>query len=130
VLENAQALAAGLQENGLRLVSGGTDNHLVLVDLTETGVTGKQAEEALGKVGIVANRNVIPFDPSPPRITSGIRVGTPAVTTRGFGKEEMKQIAGFIARIVERPDDAALREVVRGEVREMCRRFPVPGIDD
>jgi glycine hydroxymethyltransferase len=130
VLDNAKELAAGLQQNGLRLISGGTDNHLVLVDLTETGVTGKQAEEALGRVGIVVNRNTIPFDPSPPRITSGIRLGTPAVTTRGFGKEEMKKIAAWIIEIISHIDDGVIQKRVAQEVAEMCARFPVPGIDD
>ncbi len=130
VLDNAKELAAGLQRNGLRLVSGGTDNHMVLVDLTETGVTGKQAEETLGEVGIVVNRNVIPFDPKPPRITSGIRLGTPAVTTRGFGKEEMKRIAAWIIEIISHIDDAKVQKKAAAEVAEMCARFPVPGIDD
>ena len=130
VLENAQALAAGLQQNGLRLVSGGTDNHMVLVDLTETGVTGRQAEEALGKVGIVVNRNVIPFDPNPPRITGGIRLGTPAVTTRGFGKEEMKKIAALIIQLIGNINDVGIQKKAAEQVAEMCARFPVPGIDD
>jgi glycine hydroxymethyltransferase len=130
VLENAKALAAGLQQNGLRLVSGGTDNHMVLVDLAETGVTGKQAEEALGKVGIVVNRNTVPFDPNPPRITGGIRLGTPAVTTRGFGKEEMKKIAAMIINVISHIDDANVQKKASREVTEMCSRFPVPGIDD
>jgi glycine hydroxymethyltransferase len=130
VLDNARALAAGLQQNGLRLVSGGTDNHLVLVDLAETGVTGKQAEEALGKVGIVVNRNTVPFDPNPPRITGGIRLGTPAVTTRGFGKEEMKRIAALVIEVISHIDDAAVQKKAAQEVAEMCSRFPVPGIDD
>jgi len=130
VLDNAKVLAEGLQQNGLRLVSGGTDNHMVLVDLTETGVTGKQAEEALGRVGIVVNRNTVPFDPSPPRITSGIRLGTPAVTTRGFGTEEMKKIAALVIDIISRIDDASVQKKAAQEVAEMCARFPVPGIDD
>jgi len=130
VLDNARALAAGLQQNGLRLVSGGTDNHLVLVDLAETGVTGKQTEEALGKVGIVVNRNTVPFDPNPPRITGGIRLGTPAVTTRGFGKEEMKKIAALVIEIIGHIDDAGVQKKAAQEVAEMCSRFPVPGIDD
>jgi len=130
VLENAKELAAGLQQNGLRLISGGTDNHLVLVDLAETGVTGKQAEEALGKVGIVVNRNTVPFDPNPPRITGGIRLGTPAVTTRGFGKEEMKRIAALVIEIIGHIDDVGVQKKAAQEVAEMCSRFPVPGIDD
>jgi glycine hydroxymethyltransferase len=130
ILANALALATELKRLGMKLVSGGTDNHLILVDLTETGVTGQQAEKALEAAGIVTNKNEIPFDTRPPAVTSGIRLGTPAVTTRGFGKEEMLQIAGFIARIIERPDNEQLQAQVRGEVGEMARRFPVPGIDD
>jgi glycine hydroxymethyltransferase len=130
VLDNAQVLASGLQQNGLRLISGGTDNHLVLVDLTETGITGRQAEEALGVAGIVVNRNTIPFDKQPPRITGGIRLGTPAVTTRGFGKEEMKQIAAMIIKIITNIDNPKIKKKVREEVSQMCSCFPVPGIDD
>jgi glycine hydroxymethyltransferase len=130
ILENALALAAELKRLGFCLVSGGTDNHLMLVDLTDTGVTGKQAEKALDEAGIVVNKNAVPFDTRPPVVTSGMRLGTPAVTTRGFGKDEMRQIAAFIGRVIARPDDARLRETVRGEVREMCRRFPVPGIEE
>ncbi|MBA7620544.1 Serine hydroxymethyltransferase [subsurface metagenome] len=130
VLDNAQALAAGLQQNGLRLVSGGTDNHMVLVDLAETGVTGRQAEEALGKVGIVVNRNTVPFDPNPPLITGGIRLGTPAVTTRGFGKEEMKRIATLVIEVISHIDDVGMQKKAAEEVAGMCSRFPVPGIDD
>ena len=129
VLDNAQVLASGLQQNGLRLISGGTDNHLVLVDLTETGITGRQAEEALGAAGIVVNRNTIPFDKQPPRITGGIRLGTPAVTTRGFGKEEIKQIAAMIIKIITNIDNPKIKKKVREEVSQMCSRFPVPGID-
>jgi len=130
VLENAQVLASGLQQNGLRLISGGTDNHLVLVDLTETGITGRQAEEALGASGIVVNRNTIPFDKQPPLITGGIRLGTPAVTTRGFGKAEIKQIAAMIIKILTNIDNPKIQKEVREEVSQICSRFPVPGIDD
>ena len=130
VLDNARALADGLQQNSLRLVSGGTDNHLVLVDLTQTGLTGRQAEEALGAAGIVVNRNTIPFDKQPPRITGGIRLGTPAVTTRGFGQEEIKQIAAWIIKILADVDNTKIQKEVREEVSQMCSRFPVPGIDD
>lgn len=129
VLENAQALAAGLKRLGLRLVSGGTDNHLILIDLTATGVTGIQAEVALEKAGIVANRDPIPFDTRSNRVTSGIRLGTPAVTTRGFGKAEMEQLAGLIVRIINNIDDVAISQEVAAEVRCMSARFPVPGID-
>jgi len=130
VLDNALVLATELQRLGLRLVSGGTDNHLILVDITDTGVTGKQAEESLEMAGIVLNRNAIPFDPRPPRMTSGIRLGTPAVTTRGFGREEMKNIASLIVKVVTNIDDMDIRNQVQGEVSQMCRNFPVPGIDD
>jgi glycine hydroxymethyltransferase len=130
VLDNALVLAGELDRLGLRLVSGGTDNHMVLVDLTETGVTGWEAEKALGEAGIVVNRNAIPFDPHPPRKTSGIRLGTPAVTSRGFGEEEMKKTAALIVSVVRNMADQDLRLKVSQEVSEMCRRFPLPGVDD
>ena len=129
-LDNALTLAAELQRLGLRLVSGGTDNHLVLVDLTEMGVTGKAVEEALGATGIVVNRNAIPFNSQPPLITSGIRLGTPAVTTRGFGKEEMKRIASLIVKVITNIGDLDIQNQVKHEVSQICLRFPVPGIDD
>ena len=130
IIENALALAVELQNLGLRLVSGGTDNHLILVDLTETGVTGAHARLALEAAGIVTNKNSIPFDSRPPAITSGVRLGTPAVTTRGFGKEEMKLIADLIVRVLTSPDDEKVRQEVKQEVERMCSSFPVPGIDD
>jgi glycine hydroxymethyltransferase len=130
VLENARVLAIELQRLGLRPVSGGTDNHLILVDLTETGVTGAHARVALEAAGIVTNKNSIPFDTRPPAITSGIRLGTPAMTTRGFGKDEMKTIAGLIVRVIESPDSREVRDEVKRQVEELCRPFPVPGIDD
>jgi len=130
ILDNALVLASELQRLGLRLVSGGTDNHLILVDLTETGVTGKQAEESLGAAGIVVNRNTTPFDPRPPQVTSGIRLGTPAVTTRGFGSEEMKRIASLIVKVITNIGDQNIQNQVRQEVSQICHRFPVPGIDD
>jgi glycine hydroxymethyltransferase len=130
ILDNALVLATELQQQGLRLVSGGTDNHLVLVDLTKTGVSGKEAEEALGRTGIVLNRNAIPFDPHPPVTTSGIRLGTPAVTTRGLGKEEMKLIASLIVKVIANIGDPNIQAQVSQEVSQLCHRFPVPGIDD
>jgi glycine hydroxymethyltransferase len=130
VLNNALVLASELQRLGLRLVSGGTDNHLILVDLTDTGVTGKEVEEALEMTGIVVNRNAIPFDPRPPRVTSGIRLGTPAVTTRGFGSEEMKRIASLIVKVITNIGNDKVRSQVTEEVRQICQRFPTPGIDD
>jgi len=129
-LDNALVLATELQQLGLRLISGGTDNHLVLVDLTETGVSGKEAEEALGRTGIVLNRNAIPFDPHSPLVTSGIRLGTPAVTTRGFGKEEMKLIASLIVKVITNISNPDIQTQVSQEVSQLCQRFPVPGIDD
>ncbi|MFC1958531.1 serine hydroxymethyltransferase [Chloroflexota bacterium] len=129
-LDNALVLASELKQLGLYLVSGGTDNHLVLVDLTGTGVTGKEAEEALGKVGIVVNRNRIPFDPLPAQKTSGIRLGTPAVTTRGFGKDEMKQIASPIVKVITNLGNPDIEKQVSQEVSQICSRFPVPGIND
>jgi glycine hydroxymethyltransferase len=130
ILDNAQALATELQRQGLRLLSGGTDNHLMLVDLTDKGITGLQAEKALGAAGIIVNRNTIPFESRPPRVTSGIRLGTPGVTTRGFGQEEMKIIAALIVKVISQPDSEKVQEEVRQEVAQVCRRFPVPGIDD
>jgi glycine hydroxymethyltransferase len=130
ILDNALTLAVELQQLGLRLVSGGTDNHLILVDLTDTGMTGRQIEQSLESAGIVINRNTIPFDTRPPLVTSGIRLGTPAVTTRGFGKDEMKRVAALIVRVINSPDDENVRDQVKQEVTEICQRFPVPGIDD
>jgi glycine hydroxymethyltransferase len=128
VLKNARVLASELQRQGLRIVSGGTDNHIVAVDLSPQGISGKDAEEALGAVGISVNRNAIPFDPKPPKITSGIRLGTPAVTTRGFGTEEMKRIAALIVKVLSSSGDKRAQEQARQEAREMCQQFPIPGL--
>ncbi|HEX76337.1 MAG TPA: serine hydroxymethyltransferase [Dehalococcoidia bacterium] len=128
VLKNARVLASELQRYGMRIVSGGTDNHIVLVDLSPQGISGKDAEEALWSAGISVNRNTIPFDPKPPMITSGIRLGTPAVTTRGFGTEEMKRIASLIARVLSPSGDKRVQKQVRREVQEMCQQFPIPGL--
>jgi glycine hydroxymethyltransferase len=125
IVENAQALAEGLKKAGLRLVSGGTDNHLMLVDLRPKKLTGKVAEEALGKAGITVNKNMIPWDPEKPMTTSGIRVGTPALTTRGMGTAEMTRIAALIGRALDAPADEAALAKVRGEVRELCAHFPM-----
>jgi glycine hydroxymethyltransferase len=130
VLDNALALATELERLGLRLISGGTDNHLILVDLADTGITGKEAEESLETAGIIVNRNAIPFDPRPPRVTSGIRLGTPAVTTRGFGPGEMKLIASLIVNVITNIGKRDVLNQAREEVRQICQRFPVPGIDD
>jgi glycine hydroxymethyltransferase len=125
IIENAQALAEGLTAAGLRLVSGGTDNHLMLVDLRPKKITGKLAEEALGRAGITVNKNMIPWDPEKPMTTSGIRVGTPALTTRGMGTQEMAAIAKLIGRVLDAPDDAAAVGKVHAEVKEMCQSFPL-----
>ena len=129
VVNNAQVLANQLQELGFRIVSGGTDTHLMLVDVSPAGITGKQAEEALDSVNITANKNTIPYDPRPPRVTSGLRLGTPAVTSRGFGPEEMAIIARLMHRTITNLDDERVKEEVREEVSEVTSRFPVPGID-
>ncbi len=129
VLRNARVLASELQEYGMRVVSGGTDNHIVLVDLSPQGITGKDAEEALWSAGISVNRNVIPFDQRPPVITSGMRMGTAAVSTRGFGTEEMKRIASFIAKVLSSSGDERVQKQIRQEVREMCQEFPIPGLE-
>jgi glycine hydroxymethyltransferase len=127
-LENARILASELQRLGFRIVSGGTDNHLILVDLSEIGITGRAAEDALGEVGICANRNTIPFDPKPARVTSGIRLGTPAVTTRGFGPTEMKHTAILIYKVLSNIGNDKIKKETHEEIREMCLRFPVPGL--
>jgi glycine hydroxymethyltransferase len=128
VIENAQVLGEGLRAAGLRLVSGGTDNHLLLVDVGVRGHTGKAVEVALDAAGITVNKNTIPFDQQKPTITSGVRIGTPALTTRGMGPGEMRVIAGLIGRVLDQIDDAAVQQAVRGEVGELVRNFPVPGI--
>jgi glycine hydroxymethyltransferase len=125
IVENAKVLAEGLVAAGLRLVSGGTDNHLMLVDLRPKRLTGKVAEEALGKAGITVNKNMIPWDPEKPMTTSGIRVGTPALTTRGMGASEMREVAALIGRALDAPGDDAALAKVRGEVKDLCRRFPM-----
>ncbi len=130
VLENCLVLANELKRLGLRLVSGGTDTHLVLIDLSPVRVTGKDAQEALQAVGIVANKNTVPFvNSTTPWITTGIRLGTPAITTRGFGKEEMKKIAEMVYKIITNMKDERIHSEVREEVAQICRKFPVPGID-
>ncbi|MCS6868878.1 MAG: serine hydroxymethyltransferase [Thermus sp.] len=122
VVQNAQRLAAELAERGYRIVTGGTDNHLFLVDLRPKGLTGKEAEERLDAVGITVNKNAIPFDPKPPRVTSGIRVGTPAITTRGFTPEEMPRVAELMDRALTEGPSEALRE----EVRRLALAHPMP----
>ena len=125
VIDNARALGASLQERGYQLVSGGTDTHLLLVDLRDHDLTGKDGEEALGRAGITVNKNTVPFETRSPFVTSGIRIGTPAVTTRGMGAAEMAQIGRWIGDVLENPADLALQERVREEVRALCEEFPL-----
>jgi glycine hydroxymethyltransferase len=125
VVANAKVLAGALQEAGFRIVSGGTDNHLMLVDVFEKGILGSDAELALGKAGITVNKNAIPYDTNPPLKPSGIRVGTPAMTTRGMKEPEMRQIAVWIARALEHRNDDAFLDRIRGEVAELANRFPL-----
>jgi glycine hydroxymethyltransferase len=129
ILDNALVLAQELQKAGLRLVSGGTDNHIVLVDLTPTNLSGWDVQQALESVGIVANRNAIPFDKLSPKICGGVRFGTPALTTRGLGKAEIKTVAGWINKVIFNIKDEELLNSVKQDVSAMCARFPVPGID-
>ncbi len=128
-LENAQVLANELKQHGFRLVSGGTDNHLILIDLSQAEITGKAAQEALEAAGILVNRNAIPFDTRPPQISSGIRLGTPALTTRGFGPQEMKTIASLIIKVLSHPEDKKIQKEIAEQVVSICHRFPTPGID-
>ena len=129
VLDNAQAMVAVFLERGYKVVSGGTDDHLFLVDFIEQGYTGKDVDAALGAAHITVNKNTVPNDPQKPFVTSGIRVGTPAVTTRGFGAGECRQLAGWMCDIIDALDDEAVRGRVRGQVAELCRRHPVYGAD-
>ncbi len=127
VIANSRALAEGLMERGVCLVSGGTDNHLVLVDLRESHpeLTGKDAEEALEEAGITVNKNTVPGETRSPFVTSGLRIGTPALTSRGMSEEEMGRIANWIAQIIASPLDGQLRADVRAEVEELCEGFPL-----
>jgi glycine hydroxymethyltransferase len=129
VIENTQVLADELQERGFRLVSGGTDTHLILIDLRGRGITGKMAERALEAAGISVNRNSIPFDPHPPQITSGIRLGTPAVTTRGLGPSEMRHIAKLIHQVLSNPESEEVIKKVCQEVEGISSCFPLPGLE-
>jgi glycine hydroxymethyltransferase len=127
-IDNAATIAAVLADRGLRVVSGGTDNHLMLVDVMSRGVTGKDAEHLLDEIGVTVNKNQIPFDQQPPNTSSGIRVGTPAVTARGMGGDEMREIASIIADAIERRDDAAAGAELARRVAAIASRFPVPGL--
>ena len=129
IVANAKAMAAALEADEVRIVSGGTDNHLMLVDLTPLECTGQEAEEALGAVGITVNKNAIPNDPQPPRVTSGLRLGTPSITSRGFGTAECEQIAKLIVRTLNHRGDAQVAKETREEVATLTAAFPVPGLD-
>jgi len=129
VVLNARSMALELSEAGLRLVSGGTDNHLLLVDLNSLDITGRDAESALEMVGIVANKNAIPFDTKPPRVTSGLRLGTPAITSRGFEEEETKQVARLIVDTLTNIGNESAKKRISEEVKALTSKFPVPGID-
>ena len=125
VLANSRAMAAVMMQRGYRVISGGTDNHLFLVSFIDQKLTGKDVEAALGSAHITVNKNSIPNDPQTPFVTSGIRLGTPAVTTRGFGEKEVRELAGWICDIVDRLSDSAVRAAVRAKAQDLCRRFPV-----
>ena len=128
VIANAHAMAAALSDRGLPIISGGTDKHLMLVDVGSQGLSGSKAEKLLDAVGITCNKNTIPGDSRSPAQASGIRLGTPAVATRGFGEDDCQIVAGYIADILEAPDDEARRQRIGDEVREMMTRFPLPGV--
>jgi glycine hydroxymethyltransferase len=125
ILANARALVKRVAEAGFKVVSGGTDTHLFLLSLVDREISGKGAEKALGQAAITVNKNMVPFDPRKPAVTSGVRIGTPAVTTRGMREAEMAAIGGLIARVLEAPKDEAVLARVRGDVEALCRRFPL-----
>ena len=125
IIANARALAAGLAERGYRVVSGGTDTHLMLINLSAKGITGKDAEAALDKAGIIVNKNAVPYDERPPAIASGIRIGTPMVSTRGMREQEMREIVGLMDQVLQQPDDQGVRDEVREKARSLCSRFPI-----
>ena len=128
IIENARAMAAELANRGLPIISGGTDTHLMLVDVGSRALSGSKAEKLLDRVGITCNKNTIPGDTRPPAHASGIRLGTPAVTTRGFGPEECRTVAAYIADILESPEDDLVQTRIAGDVRDLMRRFPLPGV--
>lgn len=128
VVQNAQALAENLKAKGWKLVTGGTENHLLLLDLSETPVSGKQAETALDRASITVNKNTVPNEKRSPFVTSGIRIGSPALTTRGMGPEEMQKIANWISAVLKDPENEALQQQIRQEVQKLCEKFPVPSV--
>jgi glycine hydroxymethyltransferase len=125
VLKNARAMAGAFMERGYKIVSGGTDDHLFLVDLVDKGITGKAADAALGAAHITVNKNAVPNDPQSPFVTSGIRIGTPAITTRGLKEAEARELTGWICDVLDNPDDASVIAAVREKVGALCARFPV-----
>jgi glycine hydroxymethyltransferase len=125
VLKNAQAMASELTSRGYNIISGGTDNHLMLIDLRSKGVTGKLADQILGEADITVNKNMIPFDPQPPMTSSGIRVGTAAITTRGFTEDDCRQVVEWMDEVISKPDDSATRNKVRGAVNAFMKKFPL-----
>jgi len=125
VLDNAKALADELVKKGFRIVSGGTDNHLMLVDLRSKNITGKEAQFLLDEIGITANRNTIPFEPLSPFVTSGIRLGTPALTTRGLKEEDIREVADIIADVIENREDSAVIEAAKAKIQAICKKFPL-----
>ena len=125
IVANAKALAAQISARGFRIVSGGTDTHLMLVDVFSKGINGKQAEQALDKAGITVNKNAIPFDTNPPLTPSGIRIGTPALTTRGMKESEMEAIGNWIADVLDAINDDGVQKRVRREVETLCEKFPL-----
>jgi glycine hydroxymethyltransferase len=128
VVRNARALAAGLLERGFRLVSGGTDNHLMVIDMTSKKAFGKKMAQAMDKAGLVANYNTIPYDPRRPFSPSGVRLGTPCVTSRGMGEGEMARVAAWIDEVVENVNDEARLAAIAAEVADFCRAFPAPAV--
>ncbi len=127
-VENARTIGAVLSDAGLRVISGGTDNHLILLDVTPVDLDGQRAADALERAGIVVNKNAIPFDELPPMTGSGIRFGTPAITSRGLGTSECQRIGEMIAEVLSAPEDEAVAERVKAEIKELCDRFPAPGV--
>ncbi|HET8898822.1 MAG TPA: serine hydroxymethyltransferase, partial [Rhodanobacteraceae bacterium] len=127
VVKNAQAMAKTIISRGYKIVSGGTENHLMLVDMIGKGITGKDAEAALGKAHITVNKNAVPNDPQKPFVTSGLRIGTPAVTTRGYQEADCVALAGWICDVLDAPSDAAVLAAVRAKVTAQCKQYPVYG---
>ena len=125
IIKNAKVLADELSAKGFRIVSGGTDNHLMLVDLTNKNITGKEAQNVLDEVNITANKNTIPFEPLSPFVTSGLRLGSPALTTRGFKEDDMKEVADIIALVLDNPKDAAKKSQARDRVAALCQKYPL-----